>query len=450
MAGANQLAAPPRIAVISTPRSGNTWIRHLVGGAYDLPVASRHELADADWAALPEALALQIHWPREPGFLDRLRAHGFRVLTVARHPLDVLISILHVAVYDVESERWLAGRGGDERGLWGAWPRSPAFLDYATGPRAAALLAVTADWWGRPDAVSVRYEDFVADPAAATRALEPHFGPLRCPSLDALLERTSLAQMARDFTNNHFWKGQPGLWRRLLPAAEARAIAEAHAAVFETLGYTCDPDPDLDPETADRNWLALFGPELGATLRRDTAAFRHQMARMDQTAQAAYEQAAAMLAERDAIRAELADRADELHEARRALGACRAALEDERRLLAVMEQERAVQVRSLGTLHAELAGTRHALTAAAAERDAARLEHDAERAAVADLRSELAEARAERDAAREAIRHLDNALRSYHGLGGFSIKVARRVQNLRDRYPGLARRLKRILRPRAA
>src|SRR5476649_184977 len=126
------MEAPLRIAVIGTPRSGNSWLRLLVGSATGLHTFAVHELSASVLAGLPPECVVQIHWRREPDFLAFLAAHGFRVLTVARHPLDVLISILQFAVHDSESDRWLLGRGGDESGIFGAMPGSRVFVEYAT------------------------------------------------------------------------------------------------------------------------------------------------------------------------------------------------------------------------------------------------------------------------------------------------------------------------------
>ena len=40
----------------------------------------------------------------------------------------------------------------------------------------------------------------------------------------------------------HFWQGKPGLWKTLLPAAEAAALAPALASDLSELGYVCDPE----------------------------------------------------------------------------------------------------------------------------------------------------------------------------------------------------------------
>jgi hypothetical protein len=266
-----------RIAVVSTPRAGNTWVRHLLGTAYRVPHLARHSMADADWAALPPEVVLQLHWRRTPDFAAKLDAHGFRVVTVARHPLDVLISILHFCVHESESEHWLLGAGGSEADIYGAMPRSRTFVEYAKGPRAAELLAVTPDWWGQPGVVGVRYEDLVADTAAELRRLEAEFGPVRCGLVTEAVEACALGKMRQRSTNSHFWQGRPGLWRHLLPAAEAHEIA----AALPDLGYPIDPDPDLDALTADRNWVRLVGEETKQALRRATEGHRAQVQEKD-------------------------------------------------------------------------------------------------------------------------------------------------------------------------
>jgi hypothetical protein len=271
------MADPLRIAVVSTPRAGNTWVRHLLGTAYEVPHFARHALAAEDWAALPPEVVLQIHWRRDPAFEAKLAGHGFRVVTVARHPLDVLVSVLHFCIYESESEHWLLGAGGSEAEIFAAMPRSRAFVEYAAGPRAAELLAVTPDWWGRPGVLGVRYEDCVRDADGELARLEAALGPVRCGSRAAAVEACSLARLRRAATNNHFWQGQPGLWRHLLPAAEAREIAAAIAPVLGALGYECDPDPDLDARTADRNWVRLVGAEVKETLRRNTEGHRAEL-----------------------------------------------------------------------------------------------------------------------------------------------------------------------------
>jgi hypothetical protein len=227
-------------------------------------------MGDSDWAALPAEVVLQLHWRRTPEFVAALDRHGFRVVTVARHPLDVLISILHFCIYESESEQWLLGAGGSEADIYAAMPRSRSFIEYAKGRRASELLAVTPDWCGQPGVVGVRYEDCVSDTEKELQRLEAAFGPGHCESRQMVIEACSLSRLRPIAINNHFWKGSPGLWRHLLPAEEAKEIADAISPVLIRLGYSCDADQSLDAITADRNWVQLVGDEVKRTLRQST------------------------------------------------------------------------------------------------------------------------------------------------------------------------------------
>jgi Sulfotransferase domain len=304
MSGASLTHDRLRLAIVSTPRSGNTWVREALGRIYDVKHLARHIMRDADWRELPQECILQIHWRREPEFVQRLQENGFRVLVVARHPFDVLLSILHVVIYDVDSERWLDGRHGDERCLWGAMPRSRPFIDYAKGPRAGELLAVSCDWWHDPAAIRVRYEEMVANPEAQWERLVSLLGPPRGQSFAEVLAETSLERQRRYSINNHFWKGQPGLWRELLPPAEAEEIFGSLQWCFDALGYVCDPDPNLDACRADANWVQFAGEELGRTLRNNSAAVRNVLDHMNAHCEHVNAQAAADRRDRDHFRDE--------------------------------------------------------------------------------------------------------------------------------------------------
>lgn len=45
---------PLRIAIVSTPRSGNTWLRLMLGRFYDAAQIAVFEPSDINWAALPQ------------------------------------------------------------------------------------------------------------------------------------------------------------------------------------------------------------------------------------------------------------------------------------------------------------------------------------------------------------------------------------------------------------
>ncbi|MBX9789749.1 MAG: hypothetical protein K2Y37_12600 [Pirellulales bacterium] len=244
-----------RLAVISTPRSGNTWFRLLLHSAFGLEERGVHNPSDLEWSRLPERFVLQLHWPPTEALRQQLTAHGFQPITLARHPLGVLISILHYVPNHPKSARWLEGTGGDERSIVGALPRSGAFLKYATGSRAAALLNVSRDWWMVPGTCQVRYEDLVADPVVTLERLSNDLGIEPVVPLAEAVEAFSIGRLRDARRDQHAWRGDPDLWKTLLPAAEARQICQTHDACMRTLGYQCDADATLEPAQADLNWL---------------------------------------------------------------------------------------------------------------------------------------------------------------------------------------------------
>jgi hypothetical protein len=248
-----------RLALTGTPRSGNAWLRLLLGDAYACQTLSSHSPAEVPWEALPADVVLQMHQHADPAFTSALEEHGFRVVVLARHPLDVLISILHFARNDPSPARWLDGEAGDEMGITTCTPLDPSFLEYATGPRARTLLALSREWWIRPEASKIRYEDLCANAAGELQALVAKLSPPRAP-LEQVVRAHTLDRLRGSTPNQHFWQGHPGHWRTLLPADVANRLAEAHHESFELFGYELDPDPKLGRAEALRNWRRMAEP----------------------------------------------------------------------------------------------------------------------------------------------------------------------------------------------
>jgi len=242
-----------RLAIVSTPRSGNTWLRYILAKRYSLEQYAIHRPNDLDWGILPENCVVQIHWHKSMELSTILESHGFRVLTIARHPFDVLISILHFSMFEPQTAYWLDGEGGGESSIFNKSPTCPEFYLYATGPRAKALLSVTPEWWNAENVLRIRYEDLVFQPSETIKTL---FQSLRTPEVafSEILESFSLDKLRTSAPNQHFWKGCPGLWKSLLPPKIAYAFAEVHSEVLSTLDYKCDPKVDLVNTIAEAAW----------------------------------------------------------------------------------------------------------------------------------------------------------------------------------------------------
>ena len=242
-----------RIAVVATPRSGNTWVRYVLGDALDLAHLAVHNYLDLP-EELPERAILQIHWPREPNFQAFLRRHGFRIVSPCRHPLDTFLSVLHFVPREPQVERWLEGNVQIPPDFGHAAPTSPAFEQWAMGFGAENLLAVGYQWSFDQSTIQVRYEDLVESPADVFRNLIFRLGE----SAERLEEAVAGSKFARFQTmpNRHGWQGKPELWKQLIPSPLAQRIAKRHQQVFARLGYDV-PFHKLSDEQAKLNWTRL-------------------------------------------------------------------------------------------------------------------------------------------------------------------------------------------------
>jgi hypothetical protein len=339
-------------------------LRHLLSTLFDIPTLAAASPMEVEWAALPPGCVLQVHWHPTPLFHAWLEQYGFRVVVLTRHPFDVLVSILHFALHN-STGRWLEGEEGNERSIFGAMPRSTAFIEYATGKRAAALLSISRQWWQAPGGHRLRYEDLTSDPyRELTRLAEEVGGAARVSVADAVAANSMSALRIRSRNYTHFWKGEPGLWRRLLPTAEAQAIAQVLAGSLEEFGYRCDPDPLLEGGQADANWIQLVWAELAEHLhdidktRWDLSATRQALAQAQHDLEATRH-------DFDRTQQEMGAARDALDRTQQELAACRQTLEQ-------VQQESGSARQALTQSQHDLGATRQALEECRQEANATR------------------------------------------------------------------------------
>jgi hypothetical protein len=253
-----------RIAIISSPRSGNSWVRLVLSAAFDAEQLSLHNYRDAP-GQLPERCVLQVHWYREPNFQRFLEGNGFRIVTLARHPLDILVSALKFMRHEPETRQWLEGNVELPLELANCSPASANFSCYATSWGAENLLSVTYQWWHEPNAIRVRYESLVSTPVESFRKLAAELG-LDGRDFSSELKRFDLAYF-QALKNRHGWKGRPGLWRNFIPLSTARKIYRRHKHIFDELGYSVGSHW-LSKARAERNWRKLTACEENLLVKR--------------------------------------------------------------------------------------------------------------------------------------------------------------------------------------
>jgi hypothetical protein len=244
-----------RLAIVGSPRSGNVWLNRVLSDLLSLTPCYAHTPDEVAWSALPERSILQLHWTPEESFKGKLDRLGFVPIVLQRHPLDLLISILHFCRHEPLTARWLQSYSGDESSILDATPIDQSFVDYACSNRAAALLSLSSEWEEQAGAISVRYEKLVTNPTDAVSAVLSQLGAkVDEHGIQSALEKHSLSANRQTASNSHFWMGTPGLWRRLILANDAIRIALRHKDLFAALGYDIDPDNSLTAGSALQLW----------------------------------------------------------------------------------------------------------------------------------------------------------------------------------------------------
>lgn len=248
----------------STPRSGNTYVRRLLAQAWRLKEYAEHHPSAVRWSELGSRAIVQMHWHRTAGLLSILDPLEFKPICVIRHPIAVLISILHFSRYSRATSRWLDGEEGDEAVLINCSPASEAFADYACGRRAGALLRVSAEWVsaGTP---FLRYEDLVVDPVRSLDEFAERAGQRRDVTWGDAVAANSLDKLRPTSRNHHFWQGQASLWTGLVSRDIAAKIMAAHREVFDTLGYSIDESRSLSRSEIEQNWSSVKARETVAS-----------------------------------------------------------------------------------------------------------------------------------------------------------------------------------------
>jgi hypothetical protein len=265
----------------SYPKSGNTWLRHFLHGLLR-PGEGAHDINDMHGLTAYETAA---RWFRplagrpldecDPAEIARLRPRAQEALAAAadglvfakthsalvrdggeptinarvtagalyivRNPLDVAASFAHHLGAGLDDAiRCMASPGFTARAsahfaheVYGSWSEN------------------VASWTAKPHRALhvMRYEDMLAAPRQAFRALADHL--LLTPTdaaLDAAIERSSFARLKEQEERagfaekpaaaaSFFREGKAGGWREALSAPQIRAIVGAHREQMARFGY---------------------------------------------------------------------------------------------------------------------------------------------------------------------------------------------------------------------
>jgi hypothetical protein len=235
-----------KILIAATPKCGNVWLKHLLAAAYALRVVEIDKsLDDNVLNHLGDGWITHQHILPNPAMLECLRRHQVVVLTVVRHPADVLVS-LKSYLHRLDDAREREETASDMLADGEAYAEHT--LAYVRGDF-AAQINLSLLWW-RLGATMVRYEDLKRDAAGVLAKLASQLGPVSEARVKLALTLTSFSRMrdSSSKTAHHFRAGVAGGWRNLLPQTIVQEFRNRspYPAQFAALGYSLDSEPDAE------------------------------------------------------------------------------------------------------------------------------------------------------------------------------------------------------------
>ncbi len=228
--GANAGDSGHSILLAASPRAGNTIVRKLIG-TLGYSERAYHSTEDFDPNGLVPNSIVQLHErPLSVGMKEVAEKAG-TVVTIARHPIDLLLSVRSFAQREPQVRYWLTPSAVPNPGTL---HDVDEFHSWTLSNEAERLLAVSVEWWRLPSTIRLRYEEVVSDPV---RLFATVFN--RLPHLKSVGEeeaRRRLLTATGKLPRSHITKGGPGAWLDIPPAL-ASELGRRHAEVFQTLGY---------------------------------------------------------------------------------------------------------------------------------------------------------------------------------------------------------------------
>jgi len=243
-----------KIALLGSPRCGNNWVRRVMSDALGYPHFAAHSVQDFP-KDLPSDCILNIHALNESPERAFFKRHSCNIVVLARHPLDVFVSVLQFSRNEPAVHRWLDGTCGIPYDTQGLCPNDPSFVHWMTGAGARRLLSVSLSWWrDEQTSIRLRYEDLVSRPHESFKNVFSHLGAKYVDGLDAALDKYSVAYFAE--FKNHGWLGRPGSYRKFITSRNCDIIYAAHAEYFTAVGYSASGDDSLSYEQAREQFFA--------------------------------------------------------------------------------------------------------------------------------------------------------------------------------------------------
>ena len=232
--------------IAGPPKTGNMWLKCLLGRAYGLRWLRSFETpVSADFASLrtwladgrfPDGTIFHQHYDFAPEIADALEAVPARLVTIVRDPYDAFVSTYYT-LQQHAAEKNEKGRKFTE--LMGKSLDDPAVVEFLRRGGYANNLQKARDWARSGRAVVLRYEDLSRDPLAALQHATAQIAAVDDDRLQIAIDycRADRMRQRTKGGNKHVRAATVGDSVRQLSLEHLDAFREAYADIITELGY---------------------------------------------------------------------------------------------------------------------------------------------------------------------------------------------------------------------
>ena len=227
-----------RVAIISSPRCGNTFLRLCLADILSLNTDAFHEPKSFP-SVFPDNFIFQLHWQNNDKLFEYLLNKKFKIITLARNPLDIFISILRFTRHEKQVENWLKGELNIKQSKFKLWqPNDPNFINWCTSKYSKKLLSVSLEWSKLDNIHLIRYEDLIFKPFEELIRIN-NFLDLNNfdqEKAEIILKKYDINYF-KNLPNLHGWKGKVGNWKSFFKKDNAIKIYDYHQDFFKVFDY---------------------------------------------------------------------------------------------------------------------------------------------------------------------------------------------------------------------
>lgn len=235
-----------RILVAAPPKTGNMWVKCLLGRTYGLRQLLPRETPRqatlqhfAKWVAdgnFPEGTIYHQHYDFSEQLCDITDGIPAQIVTLVRDPYDAFVSTYYTLQQHFEEDN---KKKRKLVALMGKPLDSPEVVDFLRDGGYRNNLIKARDWMTCGRAVVIRYEDLHRDPVATLERAVGEIAPATHEQVVSAVEQCKAENMRQQSPGmeKHVREAKPGDARQKLNAEHYAAFREAYADLITELGY---------------------------------------------------------------------------------------------------------------------------------------------------------------------------------------------------------------------